>query len=395
MTAPPQPAPAPENVRIMVVDDSSVVRRLLTEVLVGEPDFEVVSTASNGEEALARLESSKPHVVILDIEMPILDGLGTLRRLRQRWPQLPVIMFSTLTERGAIATLDALSHGANDYVTKPTESGTVASSMNTVRASLVPLVRTWGGIGRRRSQRSGAALSGPPVGISRDGGMSNVGVIGAPGRGARPGLTLKAASFHRPRVEAIVIGSSTGGPNALAELIPELPADLPVPVLVVQHMPEMFTQLLAQRLDQKSGLTVVEAEPGSIVEPNHIYVAKGGIHMVVKRTADGVALAHDNGPAENSCKPSVDVLFRSAVRVWGGGLLGVILTGMGQDGLLGATAIDAAGGAVVAQDEATSVVWGMPGAVACAGLASEILPLNLIGQAITRRVALAAKAGSL
>lgn len=368
----------------MVVDDSSVVRHLLSALLRSEPDLEVVGTASNGREALDRIEVYRPHVVVLDLEMPVLDGLETLRELRQLWPKLAVIMFSTLTERGAAATLDALAHGANDYVTKPSNTGALASSLDVVRQHLVPLVRTWGGIGRRRDQLAQAGDSNGRLGAVAA--TQGSGPVSPVDRGAPSVPVTLRAPTYRSKVDAVVIGSSTGGPNALAELMPRLPGDLGVPLLLVQHMPEIFTRILAERLDAKCSLTVVEAEPDMVVTPNYLYVARGGVHLVVKRHRADVVVAYDDGPPENSCKPSVDTLFRSAVQVWGGGLLGVVLTGMGYDGLAGSRAIDAAGGAVVTQDEASSVVWGMPGAVSTAGLSSENLPLDKIATAIVHRV---------
>ena len=376
--APRSVAAAAAPIRLMLVDDSAVVRRLLAQVFRAEDGVEVVGTAADGRQALERIDELSPHVVILDVEMPVLDGLGTLKELRARWPKLPVIMFSTLTERGAKATLDALSYGANDYVAKPSNTGALANSLESVRNGLVPLVREWGSIGRRRAAASG-------------------GLSGAPGHGAAPGavepplsstaVALRPEHGRSQHVEAVVIGSSTGGPNALADLVPQMPADIGVPLLLVQHMPETFTRLLAHRLDDTSAITVVEAEPGLAVERGVLYIARGGVHRVVERKAGGVVIAFDDGPAENSCRPAVDVLFRSAARVWGPAVLGVVLTGMGQDGLDGSRHIDAAGGRIITQDEASSVVWGMPGAVAGAGLSSENIPLSGVAQAICRRVA--------
>ncbi|MCU4185660.1 chemotaxis response regulator protein-glutamate methylesterase [Acidiferrimicrobium sp. IK] len=364
-----------EPIRVMLVDDSAVVRRLVAGILREQPDINVVGIAVNGQEALDQIDMHRPHVVVLDVEMPVLDGLATLRKLRPRWPKLPVIMFSTLTQRSAEATLDALTHGANDYVTKPSNSSR-EESMAAVRDGLVPLVRAWGAIGRRRSAEPPAAV--PVAGAQRS---ARAAAPAAPTR-----VALRPAPQYRRNVGAITIGSSTGGPNALAELIPSLPANLQVPVLVVQHMPEMFTRLLAGRLDAASPLRVVEAEDGAVVEAGHVYVAKGGVHMAVHRVAGKVQLSLIDSPPENSCRPAVDVLFRTAVQVWRSGLLAVVLTGMGEDGLNGAREIVAAGGEVLTQDEVTSVVWGMPGAVARNGLSAANLPLSGLPNAILGRL---------
>jgi len=366
-------------VRVLLVDDSAIMRRLLMGVFETEADIEVVGTANNGRMALERVEALKPDIMILDVEMPVLDGLGTLKELRPHWPRLPVIMFSSLTERGAAATLDALALGATDYVTKPSHVSNREEAEAIVRVQLVPLVRSWGMISRTR--RDGATSSQSDTAPTR---------LSVAPAGSVPGTQLPLARPKPAREivppQAVVVGSSTGGPNALTELIPMLPANLQVPVFIVQHMPPVFTKLLAERLDQRSSLTVVEAQPGMVAKPGQVFVAPGGVHLVVRSRSGEIVVDSDDGPPENSVKPSVDVLFRSAVEVWGGALLGVVLTGMGQDGLLGAKRIVSAGGRVVVQDEATSVVWGMPGAIAKENVASEILPLHEIGLAITRYV---------
>ena len=346
-------------IRVLVVDDTVVVRRLVSDVLGECPDIEVVGTASNGRTALGLIAALKPDVVTLDVEMPVLDGLATLAELRPAYPALPVIMFSTLTERGASATFQALELGANDYVTKPSAMRDRDESLASVRASLVPLVRLWG----RRQAR--------PLPVSR--------AVAAPVRPVRATPTPIAS---RTPVRGVVIGVSTGGPPALSTVIPALPADLSVPVLVVQHIPPVFTRLLAERLDELSAVHVHEAKQGMLVEPGHVYVAEGAHHLVLDSRAGVARIALDDGPAENSCRPSVDVTLRSAAEVWGMSTLAVILTGMGSDGLEGVRALRETGARVVVQDEATSVVWGMPGAVARAGLADEVVPLDDISTAI-------------
>jgi two-component system chemotaxis response regulator CheB len=277
-------------------------------------------------------------------------------------------MFSTLTERGATATLDALSAGANDYVTKPANVGSVSQSMESVRQQLIPKIKALLG----RPITPGPARAAAPVPPPRP---------AAPRTGpAKPAAVL-------------VIGSSTGGPEALARVIPALPATLPVPVLVVQHMPPVFTRQFAQRLDRLSALRVVEAADGTPLLPGTVHLAPGDYHLVLRGTARGLATALNQAPPENFCRPAVDPLFRSAVEAFDGAVLAVVLTGMGSDGRAGAADIRAAGGHVVVQDQATSVVWGMPGAIATAGLADEILPLDRIAETIVRSIPVPALAG--
>ncbi len=339
-------------IRVLVVDDSTVVRRLVSGVLAAEADIEVVGSASSGEAALARLPQLSPDVVTLDVDMEGLSGLETLKRIRADWPRLPVIMFSALTQRGAATTIDALLLGASDYVTKPTGAGSPDEAMACVRDQLLPRIR--------ELVRHVRAREAPPTCRPRAG----------------------------ARVEVVVIGVSTGGPNALMQVLPELPADLRAPVLIVQHMPPLFTRMLAQGLTAKCRLAVAEAEDGEAVLAGRVLLAPGGRHLEVARDAGASApraRLHD-GPPENSCRPSADVLFRSAVRAYGAGVLAVVLTGMGQDGLRGAEAVREAGGATLAQDEASSVVWGMPGFVVRAGLADAVLPIERVAAEIVARV---------
>ena len=339
----------------MVVDDAVVIRKILTDALAADPDIEVVGTAANGKIALGKLDQLKPDLVTLDVEMPEMDGLQTLREIRKVRPRLPVIMFSTLTSRGGAATLEALSSGASDYVCKPANVGSVTAAMARIREELIPKVKAL----------CGRAAPQPLT--------------------AQPMLPRQAfpPAARRP-VEAVVIGISTGGPNALAEVMPMLQPTLGVPVLIVQHMPPVFTKLLAERLATKCPLAVVEATAGELLAPNKVYIAPGDFHMTVtpRRTVE-----LNQAPPENSCRPAVDVLFRSAAAVFGGGTLAAVLTGIGSDGLLGCQAVRKAGGGVLVQDEATSAVWGMPGAVARAGLAEQQVPLRDVAHAIARRVA--------
>jgi two-component system chemotaxis response regulator CheB len=360
-----------DPIRVLVVDDSVVVRKIVTDVLSEDPGIEVVGTAVNGRVALAKLDSLKPDLVTMDIEMPEMNGIEAVRAIRAGRSRVPIIMFSTLTERGAAATLDALSAGANDYVTKPANVGSVGQSMESVREQLIPRIR---------------ALTGRPA-------------QALPGRAAAPAPVLPVPAPRtgpRAKPAVLVIGSSTGGPEALAKVLPHLPASLPVPVLMVQHMPPVFTRQFAQRLDRLSPLRVVEAVDGTPLLPGTVHLAPGDHHLVIRGDRAGTlrtALTQD--PPENFCRPAVDPLFRSAVAAYGGAVLGVVLTGMGSDGRQGAGAIREAGGTVLVQDQATSVVWGMPGAIAQAGYADEVLPLDRVAEAIHRHLAGASAAAGV
>lgn len=340
--------------RVLVVDDSVVIRRVVTEELSADPGIEVVGSAANGQIALAKLTQVNPDLVILDVEMPVLDGLATLAAIRKSHPRLPVIMFSSLTERGASATLDALALGATDYFAKPAGAGGIEESRRVIREELAPAIR--------------ALCTAKPA------------TTFAPSK--RPDVALPRSG----RIEVVAIGVSTGGPNALADIFGALPGDLPVPILIVQHMPPMFTRLLAERLTANSRVPVEEATSGAVVRPGRALIAPGNFHFTVARDGAQVRAILNQDPPENSCRPAVDPLFRSAAKAYGAGALGVVLTGMGQDGLRGCEAIRAAGGPVVVQDEATSVVWGMPGFVARAGLADRVVPLSLVANEIVRRV---------
>ncbi len=360
------------KIRVLVVDDAVVIRRLVSDSLTQDPDIEIAGIAPSGEIALARIPQVNPDVITLDIEMPGWDGLETLRRLRKLYPRLPVIMFSTLTERGASATLDALALGANDYVTKPANVGSVTAGMQRVRDELVPRIKA---LCRRPP---GESLPAAPAAKT----VASHAFL----RDPRATGSLVFGQAPQARPEVLAIGVSTGGPNALSALISKLPAGLKIPILIVQHMPPLFTRLLAERLGALSSYAGREGANGSTVRPGELWVAPGGFHMKVQRYGDDVRLVTNEDPPENSCRPAVDVLFRSVAEAYGGKALALVLTGMGQDGLRGCGDIREAGGRVIAQDEASSVVWGMPGAVVRAGLADEILPLEQIPAAIVRRV---------
>jgi two-component system chemotaxis response regulator CheB len=395
------------KIRILVVDDSTVIRRLLSDSLNSDPGLEVAATAPNGRIALAKIPQVNPDVVTLDMEMPEMDGLATLVELRKTYPRLPVIMFSTLTQRGAESTLEALAKGASDYVTKPANVGSVTAALENVRSQLIPKIKgfcPWSQTVDSTQKAEGsptAAVGGQKAEIDRTS-LPTPYRLPPANAGLRPTNASKAS-----RIDIVAIGISTGGPNALATVLSSLPASLPVPVVIVQHMPPIFTKHLANRLNQLSPLEVKEAAAGDVLHPGGVWIAPGDYHLVVegsrqravgiRQNADcdplppasclppthaGYSLRTQQEPPENSCRPAVDVLFRSVADVYGASALAVVMTGMGQDGLRGCTAIRDAGGRVFVQDQASSVVWGMPGVVAQAGLADRIAPLDHLAAAI-------------
>jgi two-component system chemotaxis response regulator CheB len=348
-----EPQAVDKTVRVLVVDDSAVVRRLVEELLRDVPGVEVIGTAPNGEIALQKIDRLKPDVVTLDVEMPVLDGMQTLRALRDRGSAIRVVMFSTLTARGGHLTLEALSLGADDYITKPSRMSATDETLGAVRQELAAkilqfFVKRPAAAGWQQAKTSG------------------------------PTIQRTAA-----RVDIVAIGVSTGGPTALTQIFSTLPADFPCPIVVTQHMPPMFTKLLAERLASKSRLRVEEAGEGSRLEPGLALIAPGGQHMKFRPEKGSVVVALDDGPPENSCRPAVDVMFRSVGGIYGSNTLAVMLTGMGRDGLEGTKQLKAAGASVLAQDRATSVVWGMPGYVVEAGLADVVARLDDIGPTIT------------
>jgi len=357
----------------MVVDDSAVIRGLISRWIASEPDMVVAASLRTGLDAVNQIERVNPDVAVLDIEMPELDGISALPQLLAKKRNLIIIMASTLTRRNAEISFKALSLGASDYIPKP-ESTREASAADTFHHDLIQKIRSLGA----KVRRAAPAVSSPPL-------------APAPGRAkeplsrpaAQPPLVRRAFSMQAPRV--LLIGSSTGGPQALMALVAELgPVIDRFPVLITQHMPPTFTTILAEHLARSSHRPAHEAVDGEIVKAGQIYLAPGGCHMRVVRHGAEAAIALDDGPPVNFCKPAVDPLFTSAIDVWQGGTLAVVLTGMGSDGMRGGKEIVAAGGSVIAQDEASSVVWGMPGAAANAGICAAILPLNQIAQKLVR-----------
>jgi two-component system chemotaxis response regulator CheB len=513
------------TIRILVVDDSVVIRKLLTATLAEVPGMAVVATAALGKIALAKIPEVQPDLVILDVEMPEMDGIETLKLIRKDSPRLPVIMFSTRTERGAAATIEALTSGASDYVTKPSNVGNVLVAMARVRDEMVPKIHALTGGGApgvrppprpqdgeprattrfaalpstassavepRSTTRFAALAHAPPPPsataaaaipalvrppdseprpITRFAALAQApppasgaaaavkrrhptkftalpvvaaplpaeprptprvaalpvppGPTGSPGideprpatRGAAlqdslavvavpvigsapvttpaappagsvdPRVTARFTALRRP-VEVVAIGASTGGPNALATLLTQLPAEFPAPIVIVQHMLATFTRHFAVRLAAQCRIKIVEANAGDLLIAGHAYIARGDHHLLVERRAGRPCLAMNQDEFENFCRPAVDVLFRSVAQVYGAAALGVVLTGMGHDGLAGCGAIREAGGDIIVQDEASSVVWGMPGFVARAGLASQVIPIDQLGGELRRRVGL-------
>jgi two-component system chemotaxis response regulator CheB len=343
-----------DTIKILIVDDDVISRKLLRTVLEKESDIEIAGLSCDGESALMKIPLSKPDLVTLDIEMPGMGGLEALRQIRASYPHLPVIMYSSHTEDGASVTLEALAAGASDYVTKPEGRTIDGFPLDQLRHDLLPKVRALCS-SNDKAQRT-------------------------------PERTVRGAELQKGHIDVVAIGVSTGGPSALAQIIPFIDGDLPVPILIVQHMPPTFTRLLAERLDANTALEVVEASGGELVQAGKIYLAPGNYHMSVTRKLGENRITLDQNEKINSCRPAVDVLFNSVAKVYGGNTLAVVLTGMGSDGARGCETIERAGGSVLIQSEETSVVWGMPGAVANSGVPHTELPLNKIANKINCRV---------
>lgn len=378
-------ASAPNYIRVLVVDDSAVIRGILSRWLEDDPFIRVVSTAHNGLVALRQVKQQRFDVVVLDIEMPDMDGLTALPQILDAQPGIQVLMASTLTLRNADISLKAMSLGATDYIPKPQSTGIITNGID-FRRELLEKVKAIGQLARRKRGESLIDFDAPGA-VKLPGGGATAPQTAVPTPVARPiarpaaaKLQLAKPSTARPAI--LAIGASTGGPQALFALLRALPRPFPLPIVVTQHMPPTFTKILAEHIQRQTSIPTDEAQHGELLKPGRIYVAPGGRHMTVAGTPADPTAALDDGPPENFCRPAVDPLFRTAAQVFGNRCLGVVLTGMGHDGRNGASEVVARGGTVIAQDEATSVVWGMPGAVAGAGLASFILPLDDIGTTI-------------
>ncbi len=383
--------PVTDPVRIMLVDDSVVVRGLIGRWVDEDPDLAVVSSHRNGKLAVNDIERSDPDVVVLDIEMPEMDGMTALPLMLKKKPGLVVIMASTLTRRNAEIAIRALSLGAQDYVPKPETNSGVTTSLD-FRRELINKIKNLGKSGRARRgagrpaapQRPSLRAQGRPTPTGRSTPAIAAAATPSPTGGhEQDGIKLRAYSRHPVRV--LAVGTSTGGPQALAKLVSQIGPSLKrVPVLVTQHMPPTFTAILAEHLSKASSCPAREGEDGEALQAGRIYVAPGGKHMLIEKSGGGAVIRLDDGPQVNFCKPAVDPLFDSVAATYGASSLALVLTGMGNDGANGARKIAEAGGSVIAQDEKTSVVWGMPGAAAHAGVCSDVLPLDAISQKVHR-----------
>ncbi len=380
-------------IKVLIVDDSIVFRKILQEALSRHPRIRVVGMAADGMEALGLIRKLRPHLAIMDVEMPRLDGLQTLDEINRQHLKLGVIMFSSLTSKGAQTTLDALARGAFDFVPKPTGTGAFSESTRRIQRELIPKIEAYAesvrGNGRQQGPLPRARVARPAIrqvsvqqSRSRryQRGKSSDHPFKYPEKKVHRPATIVRAGARRFgfRPEAVVIGVSTGGPNALNSVIPLFPSSFRLPVFLVQHMPPVFTTQLAKRLDEKSRLKVVEARDRQPVSGGTVYIAPGDYHMEVKSNGTQRIIRLNQDPPENSCRPSVDFLFRSVARTYGGRVVGVIMTGMGQDGLEGSKILKEKGAVILAQDKASSVVWGMPRFIAEQGLADRVCPLNTI-----------------
>jgi two-component system chemotaxis response regulator CheB len=361
--------------RVLVVDDTVLYRKIVSDVLSSIPDVEVVGSAHNGKAAISKLATLKPDLLTLDIEMPEMNGIQVLEHIQRQAPQIGAIMLSTLTHEGGVMTMKALELGAFDFIPKP-QSGTMAENRKKIETAISPMIRAF-----QRSARVTGILKSTSR-ISKP--VSRATTPRASGSlSKRPGISLK-----RSKAEIVAIGISTGGPNALSQMLPMIPKDIGVPILIVQHMPPMFTQSLANSLAGKCRVAVQEARQGEPIIANTVYIAPGGKQMKIVAGADGKSrvIKITNDPPENSCKPSVDYLFRSVAHHYVGRATGVIMTGMGSDGTEGLKLMKQNGATIIAQNEATCVVYGMPREAAETGLADAVLPLSQIADMILKTV---------
>ncbi len=372
-----------DKVRVLIVDDSAVMRKIIASALQKDPAIEVVGFAANGLQAIDAIKTYSPDVMTLDIEMPEMDGLTALREIRKTNKYLPIIMFSSLTHKGAQAAVMALTAGASDYVGKPaTSAGSIDGAFKVLETELIPKII---GLAKRVKSRQAREANTPDGKSPAPAPIPKVNAVAEPIKSKSIEASSGQSVIPVKPVQAVCIGVSTGGPMALMQVFSQISTPLSIPIFIVQHMPPSFTALLAARLSAAGVMTVKEAEEGEIAVAGTAYIAPGGFHMTLEKSGTKTIIHLNTEPPENSCRPAVDVLFRAAAEVYGGGVLAVMLTGMGYDGLKGSHAIAAKGGQIIAQDEATSVVWGMPGAVVQAGLANAVLPIEKMSEEIMFR----------
>jgi len=361
----PAGADAGDGIRVMLVDDSAIIRGLIAKMIGPEPGVTVVASVGDGAQAVKRMGQGGIDVIVLDIEMPVMDGLTALPKLIEIDPEVKVIMASTLTERNAGISLQAMAAGAADYLPKPTATTRIAGTSD-FRRELLEKIKTLGALHLRATEDAAPKGAATPTKAVKPKSLYDA-----------PVVLRDAVKVPRPR--ALAVGSSTGGPPALFAFFKSIKPTLGVPVVITQHMPPTFTRILAEHIAGQSGWACVEAQDGEVLKPDHAYMAPGDHHMEIVAEPRGGVVRLNQNPPENFCRPAVDPMLRSLAKTYGGRVLTVILTGMGSDGKKGGEIVTAAGGTVIAQDEATSVVWGMPGAVATAGLCSAVLPLAELG----------------
>ncbi len=364
--------------KVLVVDDTVLYRKILKDVITEIDSTEVIGTAPNGDIALKKIEIDKPDLVLLDVEMPVKDGLETLQEIKSKYPEIGVIMISGVNERQANITMEALSKGAIDFIPKPSGND-ITQNINSLKTSLIPIITLFQTRKAISSIRDGKPLDTASRKFERPATPEFV-------RRTEPvkpvAIPVSMAPLPR-KVDVLVIGVSTGGPNALAKFIPMLPPDLGVPVLLVQHMPATFTKSLAAHLDNKSMISVCEAQNAEIIEKNKVYIAPGGKHLIIKKEGGRIVTEVLDSAPVNSCKPSVDVLFDSVTTVYPGNILSVIMTGMGSDGMNGVKTLKKTGCYSIAQSEDSCVVYGMPRAIDEAGLTDEQVNLDNLADRVT------------
>lgn len=373
-----------DTVRVMVVDDSAVIRGLTTRILESDEKIKVVASVGNGQMAVNNLPRHDIDVVVLDIEMPVMDGLTALPKLLELDSSVRVLMSSTLTSRNAEISMRALEAGASDYIPKPTSTSDISTGGD-FRRELLDKVKNLGLARRRTKPAESKPVAKAPETTERQPVKVDLKPRTAPTKSAmyhQVDLKFRKPSTQVPKI--LAIGSSTGGPQALFEFLKHLSPNINVPVVLTQHMPATFTSILAEHISRQTPWTCTEGKDGEALQAGNIYLAPGDYHMLIVDNGGRAVIKLDQGPQENFCRPAVDPMLRSLVKIYGARILTVILTGMGADGLKGSELVVQSGGTIVAQDEDSSVVWGMPGAVATAGLCSAVLPLKELAQNVMK-----------